>query len=295
MDEATLPSDFDINNFREILEYFRQISKDGVNGVIEDWLLNMLEWTIPYQANFWFEEKFSRVERITINKRVLDENKRIKCIKHLKYPPSELVTKYSRCNLTGESVFYGTFNILTAIAEMKPEKGDIITRSIWCCNSDKQLKYCPIFYHQPTNGEVTNPRSRHYKFMFEQELKKTYSDSNIREFIVELNKFISEQFSKPINTGNHRDYIFSSFFSSKILNEMENGSIEAIHYPSVKEDLSLDNIAIKPDVFDEYFQLSEVSESIVHSLPTSRSSGHVLHGTGDTKKFDYSSDKIIWD
>lgn len=295
MVNATLPSDFDINNFREILEYFRQLSKEGVNGIIEDWLLNMLEWTIPYQANFWYEEKFPRIERITINKRILNENKRIDCITHLKYPPSELVTKYSRCNLPGESVFYGTFNPLTALAEMRPEKGDMITRSIWRCNSDKQLKYCPIFYHQPTSGEVVNPRSRQYKFMFEQELKKTYSDPDIREFIIELNKFISEQFSKPINSGNHRDYIFSSFFSSKILNEMENGSIEAIHYPSVKEDLSLDNLAIKPDVFDKYFQLIEVSESIVQSTPTSRSSGHVLHATGDTKKFDYSSDKIIWD
>lgn len=294
MDEITLPPDFDLKKFKKILEYFRQLAKGGVNGVIEEWLLSMLEQTIPFQANFWFEENFPRIERITINKSILGENKRIECIKHLKYPPSELVTKYSRCNLPGENVFYGTFNILTAIAEMTPEKGDIITQSVWTCNSDKQLKYCPIFYNQPTSGDVINPRSRQYKFMFEQELKKIYSDPYLIDFIIELNKFISEQFSKPINTGNHRDYIFSAFFSSKILNEMEDGSIDAIHYPSVKEDLSLDNLVIKPDVFDDCFQLYEVHESVVHSVPTIRSFGHVLHGTGSTKSFDYSTGKIIW-
>ncbi|MEX2409847.1 MAG: hypothetical protein WD607_00510 [Candidatus Paceibacterota bacterium] len=289
-----LPSDFEINKFRKMLDYFRELSRGGVTGVIEDWLLNMMELTIPFQANFWFTENFSGFERITINKRVIGENNRIKYIKHLKYPPRKLVKKYGRCNLPGESVLYGTFNFLTAIAEMKPERGDLITRSIWTCINDNQLKYCPIFYNQPTSGEVVNPRSIRYKNMFERKLHSQYRDPLTREFIIELNKFISEQFSKPITTGNHRDYIFSSFFASKIFNEMEDGTIDAIHYPSVKEDLSLDNIAIKPSVFNANFVLSEVEESYVYGIPTKQSSGYILNGTGKTKNFDHSSGKINW-
>lgn len=294
MDIETLPPEFEIKNFRRILEYFRELSKGGVTGVIEDWLLNMMELTIPFQANFWFTENFSGFERLTINKRVIGENKRIDSIKYLKYPPPKLVKKYGRCNLPGESVLYATFNFMTAIAEMKPERGDIITRSIWKCKNENHLKYCPIFYHQPTSGEVINPRSIQYKKMFEQTLQSQYKDPLTREFIIELNKFISEQFSKPITTGNHRDYIFSSFFASKILNEMEDGTIDAIHYPSVKEDLSLDNIAIKPSAFDSNFVLSEVEESFVYGIPTKQSSGFILNGTGNTMNFDHSSGKINW-
>lgn len=294
MQDDILPPDFEINNFRKMLEYFRELSKGGVSGVIEDWLLNMLELTIPFQANFWFTENFSGFERITINKRVIGENNRIKYIKHLKYPPQKSVKKYGRCNLPRESVLYGTFNFMTAIVEMKPDRGDLITRSIWTCKNDNQLKYCPIFYNQPTKGKVVNPRSIYYKNMFERTLHSQYSNPAIREFIKELNKFISEQFSKPVTSGNHRDYIFSSFFASKILNEMEDGTIDAIHYPSVQEDLSLDNIAIKPAVFDANFAISEVEESYVYGIPTKRSSGYILNGTGNTKTFDKFSGKIIW-
>lgn len=184
---------------------------------------------------------------------------------------------------------------MTALAEMKPERGDIITHSIWTCKSDKQLTYCPIFYNQPTSGKVVNPRSIQYKSMFQRKLRELYPDSKTREFIIELNKFISEQFSKPIITDNHRDYIFSSFFSSKILNVMEDGLIDAIHYPSVQEDLSLDNIAIKPKVFDDNFILNEVNELFVYGIPTPQSSGTILRGTGDSKKFDFISDEILWD
>lgn len=106
MNKELLPSDFEVDKFKKILEYFSELAKGGVNGVIENWLLSMMERTIPFQANLWFTEKFSRIERITINKRVINKNRRIKNIKYLKYPPPNLVRKYGRCNMPGESVLY---------------------------------------------------------------------------------------------------------------------------------------------------------------------------------------------
>ena len=76
------------------------------------------------------EHNFSEIQRVTINRNVLNgENKSIETISFLKYPPPEYVS-YGRANVNGQSVLYATFNLMTAIKEMKPNIGDLITISL---------------------------------------------------------------------------------------------------------------------------------------------------------------------
>jgi len=97
------------------------------------------------------EGNFPIIERVTVNKRVLKGNNvRIDKVDKLKYPPAECITKYGRANLKQQSVLYGTFNFMTAVKEMKPEKGDLISVSEWKIkNENYNLIVCPLFMNQP--------------------------------------------------------------------------------------------------------------------------------------------------
>lgn len=117
----------------------------------------------------------------------------------------------------------------------------------------------------------------------------------MRAQIDDLVQFIADAFTKRIKAGQHLDYIFSAYFSNKILYELENGSIDAIYYPSVKDGLTFENLAIKPHVFDKTYYLAEVFEDFVVQDLESGAGGYLFNGISDCKSFDYGSGKILWD
>ncbi len=63
---------------------------------------------------------------------------------------------------------------------------------------------------------------------------------------------------------------------------------------NIKQSLSFENLAIKPDVFDSKYELIEVSESLVFVDPKSGSSGYMMEGISSCKSFDYASNRILW-
>jgi hypothetical protein len=285
--------DKDLQNFQRLLEYFTQLAEDGVTSLIEKQLLLMLDHTIPFFANLVMTEGFYELKRITINKNVVGSNKRIYEIKYLKYPPAEKVTKYGRCNLPGQSVFYGSFLSMTALNEMRPNQGDLITESTWRLTGDQPIIYCPIFKNQPKKKDFINPRTFEINQIYERKVKD-YPEK-VRNQIDSLLQFVTDAFTKYVHPSNHLNYIFSAYFSNKIFNNFEDGKIEAIYYPSVKEKLSFENIALKADVFDKRYELIKVKDSIVDMDPRSGSGGYMMLGLGECKNFDYASGKILWE
>ena len=253
----------------------------------------MLDHSIRFYTYLVYEGVFDRIERITINKSILGSNKRIKNISLLKYPPAHVVKKYGRCNLPNQSVFYGTFAWMIAINEMKPSYGDLITKTIWVNKNNIPLKYFPIFLNQP-EGNFINLSTMNYTDAFFNQTEKMFPE-NARQQVIALAQFISNSFAKRVETKNDRDYLFSAYFSNKILYDFENGQIDAILYPSVKERLSFENIAIKPNAFDNAFKLSEVRESIIVQVPSHRDLGYFMEGIAECKSFNYSTGEILWE
>lgn len=119
----------EINNFNSLLNTFNKYSKCGINENIEKWILNTLDNSLPFFGHLTNTYQVDSLDRITINNRILGSNKRIKEIKFLKYPLKNMVVKYGRCNFPNQSIFYGTTMILTALNEMKPKVGDLITKT----------------------------------------------------------------------------------------------------------------------------------------------------------------------
>jgi hypothetical protein len=205
-------------------------------------------WLFPISG------EFPVIERITVNKRVTNnQNTRIYDARKLSYPPSEYVTKYGRANLKNQSVFYGAFYFMTAVQEINPEVGDIITISQWKNKTNKDLIVCPMV--------MQNNFDEIYNLL----LRETQNIDNA-DFILAVQSFYAKHFSLKIDSNNNKGYLFTALLANKILNEYENGIIDAILYPSVQDNLRTNNIAIKQSSFDENYSLFHTIEQRVLSI-----------------------------
>lgn len=283
----------ELNQFNLMLNTFNIISQSPINEASEKWLLDNLPKSLPLFAHLINRYTFPTIQRITINKNILQTNKRISDISHLKHPPENLVKKYGRCNLKKQSVLYAAPIIMTALSEMKPKKGDLITKSTWKLKHDYSLKICPIFHYQPNNGTI-NPRTFELQNAFNKLVNQKFKGAT-KEAVINLSNFIAHHFSKIVDRDKDRDYLFSAFFANKLLYELDEGTVDGILYPSVQENLSFENIALKPDVFEKYYILDEVHESIVTKDPSDGGKGLLMRGTSNSKEFDFDNQTILWE
>jgi len=239
--------------------------------------------------NITGEGFFPTIERITINKRVIGKNTRIDEVDKLKYPPAQFVEKYGRANLKHQSVFYGTFNFMTAVMEMNPEKGDLITVSRWTLkNGTDTLTVCPMFLSQPEDGSLNINLLNLYS-SFVQELKKF--PPHVAKLYFELHRFYSKCFAREINSNNNHGYIFTAIMADRILNEYKNGVIDAILYPSTKEALRTENIVIKKNSFDNKYELSETFEKRLIDFSEDRDK-YVFERLGESSKIERN--RVYW-
>lgn len=283
----------ELTAFNVLLNTFNKISENGINDVWEKWLLENLPKSLPLFSHLIAFYNFPKLERVTINRNIMKTNKRIRKINFLENPPEEYVKKYGRCNLKQNSVFYASPILMTALSEMRPKVGDLITKSIWKLKEEHTFKICPIFHIQPSNGTF-NINTFELEKDFYKIVNKNFKE-NDREAVINLTKFIAYHFSKPVNPENDKDYLFSAYFANKLLYELDNGTIEGILYPSVKEHLSFENVALRSDIFEKYYFLYEVHESIVTKDPSDGGGGLLMRGTSLCKEFDYENKEILWD
>lgn len=275
-----------INSLRHFL------NKGSISETSSKWLHENLDKVIPFFSSPIFDMRFPELQRITINKNLFGgDNKRIDEAKFLKYPPADKVSKHGRANLIGQSVFYSTSNPITAMKEMKPEVGDLISTSIWKQKEDGYyLKISPIFKITSLNGHVHNEMSLKFKMAYENALKQHEKDT--ADQIDELLQFVADCFAKNVDYGNNYDYTLSAFYADKILNKFQGGSIDALVYPSVADKLDFSNVAIKPDILEKHFDLYQVDEGVVVGLPHGPGGGFSIEGTGWSRTF--TDGKIVW-
>lgn len=282
----------DVNNLKALFDYIKVLSDDGLSHGVVGKITEMLNYAKPVFRHLILEESFPELIRLTINKKVIGENKRIKQINHIKYPPPHKVEKYGRCNLPGQSILYAGFLKPTILNELKPDSGDMITTSLWKVKDEQKMFYCPVFLNQPTDG-TSNIRSYQIRHFFEKKIENNSAEE--KELVRFMSQFVADAFSKNVTSNNDLDYFLSAYFSNIIFSEMQYGRVEAICYPSVQEKLSFENIAIKPDVFDRKYELQEVSDIIVIESYRSGNRRYLMHGIGSTRKFDLENNTILWE
>ncbi|MEP1939490.1 MAG: hypothetical protein ABJK11_08010 [Balneola sp.] len=243
-----------------------------------------------------FKRVYPSFERLTVNKRLPNNNnKRIDKIRHLYNPPSKYIRNYGRANLKNQSIFYATFLTPTAIDELKPEEGDLITISKWSIlNREESLHVFPIFLPENVDsckkltGIVEQTKAIELSLQYD-ELLKNYSNEE-GKVILALQKFISNCFSKRISSETNNQYVVTASLANKLLYKMFDGTLEAITYPSVQDSTGIDNIALKPSVLSQKYALTKVTEFLVlknsidiKALP--------IHGVSNK----FIGGKIIWE
>ncbi|MGD1046634.1 MAG: hypothetical protein ABR936_15105 [Bacteroidota bacterium] len=262
-----------LNDFRKLQQQIEKldISSSPNEEIIHISLLNDLNlWIFP------FTKIVKKFERLTINKSLPGNNNlTITEVKFLKYPPPDSVIKYNRANLKKQSILYATFLLPTILNENNPDKGDLVTISYWELREENTpLVVYPVF-------DYFNTKNLQLKNEFNKGIQKYPED--LKDIVIIDNCLIASYFSKYIEKGKEINYTFSAHIADRIFNKMYNGKIEAIIYPSVKDITGIDNIALKPDVFDKKYKLVRVKESLVVSKERD---SIILHEMKRTKNFD---------
>lgn len=202
--------------------------------------------------------------RLIVNEWVIGKNESIDDIKFLSYPPIDVVkriNKYNRANTPNTNVLYTTQNINTSLLELKPPLNKKLTLGIW---SQKDIKKELISYPISHSEEAikNNESVSLATFAFEEIAKK-----NVKIFYDILRyyfKILGFEYTKPVKSGNHYEYLISSLFSEKILNIRKdpnpNFNFDLIVYPSVGNKYKTINFAIHPDTVENDFELKSLLE-----------------------------------
>jgi len=273
----------------ELRPLFQFLLKNSIQEKHIDQIQRKLD-SIPFFTSLILKSRISSFQRVTINKRLFQgKNVRIDDISFLKNPPANLVSRLGRANLQQQSVLYATFDPLTALSEMRPEVGDLVTTSTWKLKTDHDLTFSPVFKNSTKDGIVHNEMALKASLHYAKELRN--HDEETAKQIDILIKFMADCFSKDVDPNNHFDYFMSAYFANKIFYNFENGEVDAILYPSVRQSLTLTNISIKPLIFEHNYQIDLVEEGIVTNVP-SMIGGWTFNGTGYCKDFD--GNKITW-
>lgn len=291
-----------IEDIREKLNYYRQLSKTGLHGLSESefaGLKKQFDDFLNIELAFFGDTYPTKLFRLT-NNRQLSGGKKVKLqkITDLMGPPEGL-SCLNRCNLKGESVFYAALDFLTAIWETQPKVGDYITLSEWKIKPGQRLYNHFVFHPEEINV------SKESKDANEASQKALPTMNSILAPIVhEIMKFFAEELMKPVESDKKNNYLFSSIISSRFLQgpEDENGfKIESISYPSIKRDHAVTNIAIlnslvlkKLDLVKvTVFDVRETNYDIEHKDRTDliKVSPLITHA----KEFDFEKNQIHYD
>ena len=269
------------------LKYIEDIDKVDLTAMPFDENKIISELKLFNPLCFAFSKVVPCLQRLTINRYLSNNNNEtITDLKLLKNPPLDVLeklNKYGRANLKDQSVLYATFLLPTLIKETRPEVGDLVTISKWKLkNEHTPLIVSPI---------IDYPKCKDYQLRneFEKALlqqPKEWQKIRFRHYCL-----IAKHFGKYIEKGKDINYIFSAHFADKIFHEIYDGRIEAIIYPSVQDSGTTSNIAIKPDVFNDKYEIDEISESVVYS---NDSHSLFLKSIKSTQKVD-STGEIIWE
>ena len=239
--------------------------------------------------------------RVVINKNIVGSKKSLTKKGFLSYPPLHIVkriNRYNRANEPNTTVFYGAESIDTALNEIKPEKGDLVSVGVWKPTRNGEFISYPISHSAEGFGVNENSTSAMTAFLeYQKKQSKVLGD-----FLEHFFQLLGREFSKPIK--HHYEYLISAMFSNRILdnpqNKGTNFDMECIVYPSVGNKFLTSNLAFRRDVFRHNFELSKVLEFEVTETHYEKSqkkepgSINLVEFTNykETDKFD--GNNIVW-
>ncbi|MFZ5448966.1 MAG: RES domain-containing protein [Thermodesulfobacteriota bacterium] len=181
------------------------------------------------------------------------KNKHFCHVRELWYPPSDRIMIPSRLNRVGRSIFYISASEATAILEMRPRIGEIMT--ILRCrliNSDVKPHVmelgCAEKFSQhkiPTTLNVLENTTYGRKFLSNQE--------NIEKNLL-IRSFLTREFTRVVKRGNEFEFKVTVAIGEIL---MSDSRIDGVVYPSIAGDVDNwkadSNMALKPESADRLY------------------------------------------
>ena len=285
----------------ERLKYFKNLSNAGLEKLSDEELKKVeadFNKFLNINLTLFAETEPTRLFRITRNRFIYKENPyKLQKVSDLMGPPAEFAS-LGRVNKKGESVFYCALDFNTAVWEMQPEVGEYITVSEWKIKKGQKLINHFIFHPEETNlsKESKNAHEAHLKEMgiIREDYRKTFN---------EIQKFIAEEFMKPVDRTKNVNYLFSSIIGSRFLQSGKdpNGfQIEAISYPSTRRDCEVTNIAILNSLVLDKLDLVSAKIMTVgetnYDVKNKNREDLIMVSALQTESesFDFENNKIYW-
>lgn len=285
----------------EKLNYFRQISNSGLENLSSEELEKIkseFNRFLNINLTLFADTYPTKLFRITRNKLLYKANPyKLQKISDLMGPPEE-VASLGRLNMKGESVFYSALDFNTAVWETQPEKGEYITVSEWKIKEGQKLYNHFIFHPEETNlsKESQNAQKAHLEQIgvIREDYRKTFT---------EIQKFVAEEFMKPVDRNKKANYLFSSIIGSRFLQNGKDANgfqIEAISYPSTRRDCAVTNIAILNSLVLEKLDLVSAKIMTVgetnYDLENKDRKDLILISplVTESERFDFENNQIHW-
>jgi hypothetical protein len=158
--------------------------------------------------------------------------------------------KYGRCNLTGETVFYGADGLSVAVSEVCNGKLTEINPILYLTVGEWKLKEAinvSIICHSKKAHKRSGDLIIAYQSLLSLKKKTAKNKSEIRQW-KSINKFLSREYSKKVCSGEENKYMISATYSHSLL---KSGKSLGIFYPSVAYKLYGHNVAYNKKLIDE--------------------------------------------
>jgi hypothetical protein len=194
----------------------------------------------------------------------------------------EYMTEFGRANKPHQPLFYGALesskikhNRITAYMETSAIildteavllEGELFTLSRWQTNEELFIPEV-VFSDEAikNNPDTSASFQKQYEFLREEPL---------REITLRQLQLFSEEFARKKNS--HHEYKISTAYADILMNE---GNYPGILYPSVQSGYQGQNIVLKPDVVDNFLELTNISTHRVHKNKMKSLMGNYYHTT----------------
>lgn len=193
-------------------------------------------------------------------------------VKELTYKPQACNKTYQRGSTPNKTMFYGSstqkdipgakpaIGRITAVLETIPRLREAdaefeqkITFSKWVVTEDIDL--ATICYDQELHQNFLD-----HKHVYEQFEKFLDNHPDIKDRTLEINSYLSKEFSNP-EPGGDKDYLY---LVSAIYTEMASeNNFEGVTYPSVRTIGEGINVAINPDSVDKKLVCTVAGEALI--------------------------------
>lgn len=174
-----------------------------------------------------------KIHRVRINQTEKD----FISLKELWCPPIELIKKAGRCNDKGDQILYMSGGSDTALRELNPPIGAIVT----CLECEVIEKIQAIDIGVLKNNQ-REKYLQQYAVMHEIGIKNFYKNNKkLIDLDTKLKEYLVEEFTKSVDVGNEHLYKKTISITKNFLLFP---TIEAIMYPSIKSNLLNINYAI---------------------------------------------------